>query len=99
MTIPVETQSRQERGWIYITSCVILVVLAVGALVAFRNVREDKKAQEKADQLISAIEDTGATAPSKDQIVRVLGDDGGATCEDPNAALNRAVLLSQLSNG
>jgi Tfp pilus assembly protein FimT len=99
MTTPVETQTRQERGWIYITSCVILVVLAVGALVAFRNVREDKKAQDKADELISAIEDTGATAPTKDQIVRVLGDDGGATCEDPNAALNRAVLLSQLSNG
>ena len=31
--------------------------------------------------------------------MRVLGDDGGATCEDPNEALNRAVLLAQLSNG
>ena len=31
--------------------------------------------------------------------MRVLGDDGGATCTDPNEALNRAVLLSQLANG
>jgi hypothetical protein len=31
--------------------------------------------------------------------VRVLGDDGGATCTDPNKALNRAILLSQLANG
>ena len=31
--------------------------------------------------------------------MRVLGDDGGATCENPNDALSRAVLLSQLANG
>ena len=30
---------------------------------------------------------------------RVLGDDGGATCTDPNESLTRAVLLSQLVNG
>lgn len=31
--------------------------------------------------------------------MRVLGTDGGATCTDPNEALNRAILLSQLANG
>ena len=31
--------------------------------------------------------------------MRVLGNDGGATCTDPNEALNRAILLSQLTNG
>ena len=31
--------------------------------------------------------------------MRVLGDDGGATCEDPNDALSRAILFSQLANG
>ena len=56
-------------------------------------------AEEKADELIAALEDAGARAPDRDQIVRVLGEDGGATCEDPNDALNRAILLSQLSNG
>jgi hypothetical protein len=29
----------------------------------------------------------------------VLGTDGGATCDDPNNALNRAILYSTLSNG
>ena len=29
----------------------------------------------------------------------MLGDDGGATCADPNDALSRAILLSQLTNG
>lgn len=31
--------------------------------------------------------------------MRVLGDDGGAVCADPNAALSRATLLAQLANG
>ena len=31
--------------------------------------------------------------------MRVLGDDGGATCEDPSGALSRATLLGQLVNG
>ena len=31
--------------------------------------------------------------------MRVLGDDGGATCENPNHALGRAVLFTQLANG
>jgi len=95
----VETQSKRERSGIYITAWVILGALVIAGLVAFRSARETREAQEKADQLIAAIEEAGATAPSKDQIVRVLGDDGGATCENPNDALSRAVLLSQLTNG
>ncbi|CAM3603824.1 hypothetical protein OCAE111667_17755 [Occultella aeris] len=99
MSIPVETQSKRERNWIYITAWIILAALIVGALLAFSSGRETRQAQEKADQLIAALEEAGASAPSQDQIVRVLGDDGGATCENPNDALNRSILLSQLSNG
>jgi Tfp pilus assembly protein FimT len=99
MSTPVETQSKRERRWLYITSLVILGALVVGGLIAFSSARETREAQEKADQLIAAIEDAGATAPSKDQIVRVLGDDGGATCDNPNDALSRSVLLAQLTNG
>lgn len=99
MSTPVETQSKRERNWIYITAWVLLGAFVLAGLIAFSSARETREAQEKADELIAAIEDAGATAPDRDQIVRVLGDDGGATCEDPNEALNRAVLLSQLSNG
>ena len=31
--------------------------------------------------------------------MRVLGDDGGAVCANPNKALSRATLLTQLANG
>jgi hypothetical protein len=99
MSTATETQSGHERGWIYITSVVILVALAIIALFTFSSARESRQAQEKAAELIAALEDAGARTPDPDQIVRVLGDDGGATCENPNDALNRAVLLSQLANG
>ena len=100
MTTPVENQSRRERTWIYITSCVILAILALWAIFAFSSARETKRAQDKADEFIAALQDAGAArTPDKDQVVRVLGDDGGATCANPNKALSRATLLTLLANG
>ena len=99
MSTHVETQTTRERNWIYIAAWIILGALIVGGLLAFSSARETQEAQDKADQLIAALEAAGATAPERDQIVRVLGDDGGATCESPNDALQRTILLSQLTNG
>ena len=42
-----------------------------------------RQASDKADEFIAALDEAGLTAPSKDQITRVLGDDGGALCDDP----------------
>jgi Tfp pilus assembly protein FimT len=94
-----ETQTPRERSWLYITACLVLGVMVVIALFAFGSARQTQKAQDKADQLISELNAVGARTPDKDQIVRVLGDDGGATCANPNEALSRATLLSQLANG
>jgi Tfp pilus assembly protein FimT len=99
MTTHTENQSPRERSWIYVTACVILALMVLWAIIAFSSARETARAQEKADELIVALEDAGARTPDRDQIVRVLGDDGGATCEDPNAALGRATLNSLLTNG
>lgn len=100
MSTPAESQSSRERTWIYVTSCVILGVLVLIAILAFSSARESARAGEKADELIAALEDAGAVrTPDRDQIIRVLGDDGGATCESPNDALSRATLLAQLANG
>ena len=99
MSAPVETQGPRERGWIYVTACVVLVLLVVIALFTFGAARETARAQDKADELIAALAAAGARTPDRDQVVRVLGEDGGATCEDPNAALGKAVLLSLLRNG
>jgi hypothetical protein len=32
-------------------------------------------------------------------VVRVLGDDGGALCDDPAGGLRKGILLSQIVNG
>jgi hypothetical protein len=96
---PTEPQTGRERNVIYIVIAVVVVALMVIGLFTYSSAKSTQQANDKADQLITAIEDAGATAPSKDQIVRVLGDDGGATCADPNASLTRAILLSQLANG
>jgi Tfp pilus assembly protein FimT len=99
MSTQTETQTPRERSWLYITSCIVLAVMVVIALFTFGSAVQNKNAQDKADQLISELNAAGARTPDKDQIVRVLGDDGGATCADPNKALSRATLLSQLANG
>jgi len=99
MSTPSETQSRRERTWIYWTACGVLVLAAILAFMFFREVRETTRAQEKADQLVAAMQDAGASTPDRDRIVNVLGDDGGATCESPNEALSRAAALAVLANG
>lgn len=92
-------QSGRERGVIYIVAMVLLIVLTVVALLMFRGGRESAAAEEKAAQLTQALDAAGMRAPTTDQIVRVLGDDGGAACEDPNGALTRALVLGELTNG
>jgi len=94
-----ETQPPRERSWIYVTSVVILVALALVALLSFRGARQSAEAEEKADQLIASLEDAGARTPSREALVAVLGTDGGAVCANPNDALSRSVLLAQLTNG
>jgi hypothetical protein len=95
-----ENQSKRERSWVYITACVLLGGLALAAVLAFSSARSTRQAEDKADELIAALEEVGAArTPDRDAIAQVLGEDGGATCADPNAALSRGVLLSQLVNG
>ena len=99
MTTNLETQTDQERRSLYIGLTVVFAVLAVVALLMFKAGVTTQAAEDKAAQLITEIESTGAQAPSSEVLVRVLGDDGGAVCEDPNGSLARATLLSQLSTG
>ncbi|MGK3952624.1 hypothetical protein ACLKM7_09905 [Microbacterium sp. I2] len=92
-------QSGRERGVIYTVVIIILIGLAVVALLMFRTDRQNAAADEKATQLVQALETAGMLAPTTDQIARVYGDDGGTACADPNGALTRALVLGELSNG
>jgi hypothetical protein len=99
MSTPAETQSPRERGWIFIVALVLLGVVTLAGVLAFNEGVDNAQAQNKANELVDALTEVGARTPDPDEVARVLGDDGGATCENPNEALSRAVLLSQLSNG
>jgi Tfp pilus assembly protein FimT len=99
MTTPTEQQTGSERRLLYWAVAIVVGGLMVIGLFTFSAARSTQQAEERADELIAAIEERGATAPSQEQIVRVLGDDGGATCQDPNESLTRATLLSLLANG
>jgi hypothetical protein len=91
--------SERERRWTYWVALGLLGVLTLIALFTFSAARDTKQSQDKAEEFIAALEAEGLTAPSEDQIVNVLGDDGGALCEDPGSALRQSITNAQLSNG
>ncbi|WP_425956480.1 hypothetical protein [Xylanimonas sp. McL0601] len=95
-----ETQPTRERSMLYLVVGIAIGVLVVLGLVFFRQGKASADAEAKADQLIQALNDAGATvSPAKDRVVAVLGDDGGAVCANPNYALSRSTLEAQLTNG
>jgi hypothetical protein len=95
-----ETSTPRERRVVYIVITVALVALLIVCFAFYRSAQSNQLAQEKAAQLTAALQEAGVRAvPSQEQIVRVLGDDGGAICKDPASALRKALLFSQLTNG
>lgn len=94
-----QKSSTDENRTVYIIAGVVVVALMIIALLTFRSGKESEQAEQKANQLITALTAAGARAPSQEQVVRLLGDDGGAVCDDPNGALRKGVLLGQLMNG
>ena len=94
------SEPEHHNRFVYWGAWAILAVFVVIGLFTFSSARESRQASDKADQLIAALEDGGAeSVPSKDQIVRILGEDGGATCDDPGNALRKATLYSMVANG
>jgi len=92
--------SGRGNAVIYWVAGALVVVLMVVGLVAYRGAEESKDADAKADQFLTVLQQAGVEhLPSRDQVVRVLGDDGGSVCEDPGNALRQATLYSMIVNG
>jgi Tfp pilus assembly protein FimT len=94
-----ETSTQRERRIVYAVVAGALALLLVVALIFYRAGEANQEAQDKANQLIAALEEAGVPAPSQEQIVGVLGDDGGALCNDPASALRKSILFGHLTNG
>ena len=99
MTTTLGSSTRRQRFALYIVAAVAVAALMVAGLIVYRSAKVTARAEAKADRLIAALETAGVHAPSRDQIVRVLGADGGPVCASPDEALVKAVLLAQLANG
>jgi hypothetical protein len=91
--------TRNTRRITYIVVGGVILVLCVVGLVAWVSKQETQAAQQKADQLIATLEQAGMPAPSKDQLVQVLGDDGGTVCADPDLALRKSIMYGLATNG
>jgi hypothetical protein len=101
---PVEPEHRYPdapgtRRMIYVAIGVVLLLLMVIGLFTRRAGENNEEANAKADQFIAELTAAGLPAPSKDVVVRVLGDDGGAVCADPANALKVGLARNALSNG
>jgi hypothetical protein len=94
-----EESSASERRTIYLAVGLVLLALLIVGLVVHKSGESTQEAHQKATQLIAALEKAGAHAPTQDQVVRVLGNDGGALCDDPSSGLRKGILLGQLTNG
>ena len=94
-----EQSTPRQRSVLYVVVSVVLVILAVWAVIAFSSARGEQRAEEMAEELVQQLEDAGATAPQPEVVARVLGDDGGAVCANPNRALSRSTLYGMLTTG
>ncbi len=99
MTTVDERSTRAQRMLVYLVVGVVLGGLFVAGYLRFHSARATAEAEAKADRLVTRLTQEGARAPSRDQLVRLLGTDGGSICVDPAAALARATSDTGFANG
>src|SRR4051812_20156986 len=100
MSTQYENESRRGRPWLYVVAMVLLILLALVGFLSFKTARDTPQAVGKATPLTPELTAAGAHLTATPQeIARVLGEDGGAVCADPNSALRRAVFYDSIANG
>ena len=97
---PVEPSSDTGDRLVYWIIGATVVLLMVVGLFTYSSHESTEEAQAKAAELTQKFEQAGLPVPQdQDILVRTLGDDGGAVCDNPADALGRALLFDQLANG
>jgi hypothetical protein len=78
----------------------VAVLLAIVGIFTYSSNQQTEEARQLAAELTQKFEAAGLDAPESQVIlVRSLGTDGGAVCENPANALGRALLFDNLTNG
>ena len=88
---PIEPPSDAGDRVIYwIVGAAVLILCIIG-LLTYSKGQQNAQAEQLAGELTQKLEAAGFTAPDQDILVRTLGDDGGAVCDDPAGALREAI--------
>ena len=99
----VESQGPANYGsnrWIYWTVGAVVVILLVVGLITWSGGKNNREAQQKAEQLTQKFEQAGLRVPvDQETITRSLGTDGGPVCDNPGKALGKSILFDQFTNG
>ena len=96
---PPEPAADGDRWIPWVVGTVVVALLVIG-LITYSGNKDDREAQQKADQLTQAFQKAGLSVPQdQDIITRSLGTDGGNVCANPASALGKATLHDQISNG
>lgn len=91
---------QDDLRWLYWIVGGVVAVLVVIGLITYSGEKKTAEAQQQAQELSQRFEAAGLRVPQdQDIIVRSLGTDGGAVCENPANALGRALLNDQITNG
>ena len=96
---PAPTSSGASNRWMYWTIAMVLVILVIIGLITYNTAKTNAQAKDKAQSLSQKFKAAGLRVPDQDVIIRSLGTDGGAVCDNPGNALGRATLLDSLTNG
>jgi len=89
----------ETRRMIYIAVGLVLLILLIVGVVLNNSVERNAEVDAKADQFIAELTAAGLPVPSRQMVVNVLGDDGGAVCTNPNSYLKQALARNSITNG
>jgi hypothetical protein len=92
----------RETNWIVWGVVAVLVALAFVGVLTYSSNERTEEAEAKAQELTQKFEAAGFHAAAEidqDRIVRSLGTDGGAVCDNPAEGLGKALVFDQLANG
>lgn len=100
----VEAQLPEESGrshkLVYTILALVALALVIIGLFTYSQDRKDAIALQKAEQLMVAFQAAGLTTPEDATVFSsMFGTDGGALCEDPGSALNKALFSINFVNG
>ena len=92
--------SGDDNRTLYWLIAVFVGALMIVGLITYSGQKSNQQAQQKAQQLVTKYEQAGLPVPEDiDIVIRTLGDDGGAVCDNPASALGKATLADQITNG